>query len=136
MVLLTPMLRFSHLPTHFRYTKLRFCSSSSQFSPWSGLQSWRESPLNEDRFWGTSGPQPLSNTEVLNTPAALEASGSSLAELGSLVLSTSDPLTKSKLSHLAFSRWRNEGLPIGLCQPPSRPARPTNPQLVCFPFKL
>ncbi|TYI63179.1 hypothetical protein E1A91_D09G001900v1 [Gossypium mustelinum] len=135
MVLLTPKLRFSHLPTHFHFTKLRFCSSSSsssssQFSPWSGLQSWRESPLNEDRFWGTSGPQPLSNTEVPNTPAALEASGSSLAELGSLVLSTSDPLTKSKLSHLAFSRWRNEGLPIGLCQPPSRPARPTNPQLV------
>ncbi|KAG4128107.1 hypothetical protein ERO13_D09G001900v2 [Gossypium hirsutum] len=134
MVLLTPKLRFSHLPTHFHLTKLRFCSSSSssssQFSPWSGLQSWRESPLNEDRFWGTSGPQPLSNTEVPNTPAALEASGSSLAELGSLVLSTSDPLTKSKLSHLAFSRWRNEGLPIGLCQPPSRPARPTNPQLV------
>ncbi|XWS41187.1 hypothetical protein CRYUN_Cryun17cG0058700 [Craigia yunnanensis] len=27
-------------------------------------------------------------------------------------------------------RWRNENLPIGLCQRPFRPARPPNPQLV------
>ncbi|XWS30020.1 hypothetical protein CRYUN_Cryun24cG0082400 [Craigia yunnanensis] len=137
-MLLAPKLRFSSFPLHFHYTtKLRFSSSPLQFSPWSGLQSWRESPLNEDRFWGPNGPQPLlhsqhssSHTDASNQPPLLEASGSSLAELGALVLSTSDPFTKSKLSHLAFSRWRNENLPIGLCQPPSRPARPPNPQLV------
>lgn len=58
------------------------------------------------------------------------ALASSLAEMGSLVLSTSDPLTKSKLSHLAYSRWRTEHLPIGDSQAPDRPARPAKPQLV------
>ncbi|KAK8686046.1 hypothetical protein V6N13_125074 [Hibiscus sabdariffa] len=131
-MLLSPKLRFSYLPSHFHYTKLRFCSSPPP--PWSGLQSWRESPLNEDRFWGPNGPQPLLQSPLSSsdTPAPLEASASasSLAEFGSLVLSTSCPLTKSKLSHLAFSRWRNENLPIGRCHPPPRPARPPNPQLV------
>ncbi|KAK6259859.1 hypothetical protein SCA6_014333 [Theobroma cacao] len=133
--MLVPKLRFSSLPHHFYNTKLLFSSPSSQFSQWSGLQSWRESPLNEDRFWGPNGPQPLllsqyssKDADTPNSP--LEATGSSLAELGALVLSTADPLTKCKLSHLAFSRWRNENLPIGVCQPPSRPARPPKPQLV------
>ncbi|XP_021280727.1 uncharacterized protein LOC110414001 [Herrania umbratica] len=134
--MLVPKLRFSSLPHHFHNTKLLFSSSSSsQFSQWSGLQSWRESPLNEDRFWGPNGPRPLLQSQYsskdADTPnSPLEATGSSLAELGALVLSTADPLTKSKLSHLAFSRWRNENLPIGVCQPPSRPARPPKPQLV------
>lgn len=133
-MLLAPKLRFSSFQPHFHYTKLRLTYSSSsslQFSPCSGLQRWRESPLNEDRFWGpNNGPRPLLHSDTSNTPTPLEASGSSLAELGALVLSTSDPLTKSKLSHLAFSRWRNENLPIGVCHPPSRPARPHKPQLV------
>ncbi|WRX11295.1 Protein of unknown function DUF455 - like 1 [Theobroma cacao] len=133
--MLVPKLRFSSLPHHFHNTKLLFSSPSSQFSQWSGLQSWRESPLNEDRFWGPNGPQPLLQSQYsskdADTPnSPLEATGSSLAELGALVLSTADPLTKCKLSHLAFSRWRNENLPIGVCQPPSRPARPPKPQLV------
>ncbi|XVF14613.1 hypothetical protein REPUB_Repub09cG0076300 [Reevesia pubescens] len=127
-MLVSPRLRFSSLPPLFHCSKLRFSSSSAlQFCPWSGLQSWRESPLNEDRFWGPNGPQPFLHSQHNSSS---EASGSSLAELGALVLSTADPLTKSKLSHLAFSRWRKENLPIGVCQPPSRPARPPIPQLV------
>ncbi|KAA8526311.1 hypothetical protein F0562_008486 [Nyssa sinensis] len=53
------------------------------------------------------------------------ASAPSLAELGTLVLSTGDPLTKSKLSHLAYSRWRQENLPIGASEPPGRPCSPS-----------
>ncbi|WCJ30928.1 hypothetical protein M5689_012449 [Euphorbia peplus] len=104
-------------------------SSSSSCSPWSGLGSWRDSPLNENRFWGPKGPQPppISSSDANDYKLT---SASSLAELGSLVLSTSDPLTKSKLSHLAFSKWRNQKLPIGSCLPPSKPARPIKPQLV------
>uniref|UniRef100_A0A7N2MBY1 Ferritin-like superfamily n=1 Tax=Quercus lobata TaxID=97700 RepID=A0A7N2MBY1_QUELO len=108
--------------------------SSLQYSPWPGLQAWRESPLNENRIWGPNGPQSL----VLQSPSSAVdncdssiGSASSLAELGALVLSTSDPLTKSKLSHLAYSRWRRENLPLGLVSdPPSRPARPLKPELV------
>jgi hypothetical protein len=33
---------------------------------------------------------------------------------------------------LAFSKWRNEKLPVGVYDPPSRPARPPKPELVCF----
>ncbi|XP_020097428.1 uncharacterized protein LOC109716410, partial [Ananas comosus] len=55
---------------------------------------------------------------------------SSLAELAALVLSTPDPSTKSRLSHLAFSRWLRLRLPVGAAPPPLRPARPPNPPLV------
>ncbi|KAF5731363.1 hypothetical protein HS088_TW18G00040 [Tripterygium wilfordii] len=105
-----------------------FSSPSQQYSPWSGLQSWRDSQLNKNRFWGPDGPEPQPSSTGFEDFHM--GSASSLAELGALVLSTSDPLAKSKLSHLAFSRWRNERLPIGVCQPPSRPARPSKPQLV------
>ncbi|OMO93859.1 hypothetical protein CCACVL1_06320 [Corchorus capsularis] len=108
------------------FLELRKGSSHLATAEW----SWRESPLNEERFWGPNGAQPpLKDTE---TPleVEVEACGSSLAELGALVLSTPDPLTKSKLSHLAFSRWRNQNLPIGICHPPPRPARPPTPLLV------
>lgn len=37
---------------------------------------------------------------------------------------------KSKLSHLAYSKWRSENLPVGVAEPPTRPARPAKPQLV------
>lgn len=50
--------------------------------------------------------------------------------MGGLVLSTADPLTKAKLSHFAYAKWRREGLPIGVSDAPSRPARPSKPQLV------
>ncbi|KAK9150451.1 hypothetical protein Syun_008760 [Stephania yunnanensis] len=108
---------------------------SSSFAPWRGLQSWRDGPLNEDRRWGSNGPEPLPSPQ---SPPYTEsvadddptASASSLSELGALVLSTSDPLAKSRLSHLAFSRWRRERLGIGVAKPPDRPARPPKPYLV------
>ncbi|XP_048233337.1 uncharacterized protein HI_0077 [Ricinus communis] len=108
-------------------------SSSLEFSPWSGLKSWRDSPLNENRFWGPNGPQPPPPQSPLSDANQYEielGSASSLAELGALVLSTSDPLKKSKLSHLAFAKWRNHKLPIGSFVPPSTPARPPKPELV------
>ncbi|KAK6142639.1 hypothetical protein DH2020_022987 [Rehmannia glutinosa] len=50
--------------------------------------------------------------------------------MGGVVLSTADPLTKAMLSHLAYSKWRQEGLPVGVSDAPSTPARPVKPQLV------
>uniref|UniRef100_A0A2P2KB39 Uncharacterized protein MANES_13G138800 n=1 Tax=Rhizophora mucronata TaxID=61149 RepID=A0A2P2KB39_RHIMU len=141
-VMLSPGLRCSILPSCCLKTKLLSSSSSSEFSPWSGLAAWRRSPTNENRFWGPNGPEPLpkspprpSSTGIIvgdcdSDYFSMMGSASSLAELGSLVLSTSDPITKSKLSHLAFSRWRNHKLPIGSHAPPSTPARPPKPQLV------
>ncbi|KAF5950351.1 hypothetical protein HYC85_012344 [Camellia sinensis] len=115
--------------------KKLFSSSSSSSSclkhpQWSGLQNWRENPINHNRFWGPSGPQSLALSgfdEVNEGPMALS---SSLAEMGALVLNTADPLTKSKLSHMAYSLWRRQNLPIGVSQPPHRPARSPKPQLV------
>lgn len=114
------------------------CSSSClQYSPWSGLQTWRECPLNENRWWGTKGPQPQ---PLQSLPSSIDkhynqmvSSASSLAELGALVLSTSDPLAKSRISHLAYSRWRHHRLPLGASDPPPPPARPFKPQLVISP---
>lgn len=125
-----------------------FSSSSSsiqfQYPPldhqWSGLDNWRHGPLNRDRFWGPNGPfQGLNQTDTdtgmgTDPPLVLLSSCSSVAEMGAVVLSTADPLTKSKLSHFAYDKWRREGLPIGVSQAPPRPARPLNPQLVIFLF--
>lgn len=101
---------------------------------WSGLHHWRRSPLNRDRYWGPNGPiQELNEIELNPYSPPVFSSCSSLAEMGGVVLSTADPLTKAKLSHLAYSKWRQEGLPIGVSDAPSRPARPAKPQLVfCF----
>uniref|UniRef100_A0A1D1YBQ4 Uncharacterized protein HI_0077 n=1 Tax=Anthurium amnicola TaxID=1678845 RepID=A0A1D1YBQ4_9ARAE len=113
--------------------------SSSRFAgpaaprSWPGLQSWRESPLNENRTWGPDGSQ--------QSPPAPPTSGvcgddppvdvvPSLAEFGALVLSTPDPLAKARVSHLAFRRWLRRELPIGEFRPPDRPARPMKPVLV------
>ena len=91
---------------------------------WSGLQNWRDGPLNHNRFWGSTGPHPP-------PPLAVElgdgpiGSGCSLAEMGAVVLNTSDPLTKSKLSHMAYSRWRQQILPIGVSQPPPQTRSPS-----------
>ncbi|KAJ1417391.1 hypothetical protein SESBI_16659 [Sesbania bispinosa] len=103
--------------------------SSSNVSPWPGLRAWRESPLNESRRWGSHGPEPEPVPELRDSPFG---QASSLAELGSIVLSTVDPLAKSRLSHMAYSVWRRDNLPIGLSEPPSRPARPEKPQLFIF----
>lgn len=123
-------------PLNFKPKSFSCSATSFQCSPWSGLQTWRESPLNEDRLWGSNGPKsPLlqshpSEKDDCDCPMSLSAS--SLAELGALVLATTDPLTKSKLSHLAYSRWHRDNLPIGVSQAPSQPARPLKPQLVCY----
>lgn len=105
------------------------CSSSVQYPQWSGLEKWRDSPINQDRLWGQKGPQPLLEHTTTNLKTELDAF-SSLAEMGALVLSTPEPLHKSKLSHLAFSKWKQNGLPVGVCQPPAGPSRPPKPQLV------
>ncbi|GFP78611.1 uncharacterized protein hi_0077 [Phtheirospermum japonicum] len=96
---------------------------------WPGLHDWRRSPINHDRYWGPSGPIQDPN-ELKSSPPPVFRSCSSLAEMGSIVLSTADPLTKAKLSHSAFSKWRQEGLPVGVSDAPSTPARPPKPQLV------
>ncbi|XP_074276077.1 uncharacterized protein LOC141599848 [Silene latifolia] len=102
-------------------------SSSSQYKQWSGLQQWRSNPIDHNRIWGPIGPQPPLNPQHLQISIG---SCSSLSQLAALVLSTSDPLSKSQLSHFAYSKWRSGDLPIGVFDPPSRPARPTKPNLV------
>lgn len=144
-VMLSSLSRWSsgaHIPlSHFkpRSFSSSASSSSSHISPWSGLQAWRQSPVNVNRIWGPNGPQPLLLSTAVATDNALDTSieqASSLAELGSLVLSTSDPLTKARLSHLAYSRWRRENIPLGRSTPPIRPARPEKPELVRLLFWL
>lgn len=120
-------------PLHKSFNLKKPFSSSSpllQQQCWSGLDNWRNSPLNHNRFWGPNGPQAPVLVEETKENGDL-CSCSSLAEMGALVLSTADPLMKSKLSHLAFTRWFQEGLPIGVFHPPQKPARPPNPKLVC-----
>ncbi|KAF3328557.1 hypothetical protein FCM35_KLT05635 [Carex littledalei] len=114
-----------------RLTSLPFSTSSSPCSsslrPWSGLDTWRRAPPSELRKWGPSGPIPQ-DFPVQEVEAI--GSASSLAELGAEVLSTADPLTKSKLSNLAFSKWRRLKLPVGHAAAPDQPARPDKPVLV------
>jgi hypothetical protein len=107
---------------------------SSSVSPWSGLHSWRNNPLNENRNWGPLGPQPepVPEPDLHHSPFG---EASSLSEFGSIVLSTTDPLQKSHLSHVAYSLWRTRNLPLGQSVPPSQPARPEKPQLVCSLFR-
>ncbi|XP_020675857.1 uncharacterized protein LOC110094863 isoform X2 [Dendrobium catenatum] len=97
---------------------------------YSVLHEWRNGPINENRSWGPAGPQP----SELRTPTSFgddsTASFSSLADYAALILSTPDPLLKSRLSHLAFSRWSSYCLPVGVVFPPDRPARPARPILV------
>lgn len=121
----------SFRPAHTLYS-LPFSTSTSLSPPssprpWRGLDTWRRAPPSELRQWGPSGPipqdQPLRETEAIE-------SASSLAELGATVLSTADPLAKSQLSHLAFSKWRRLKMPVGLAVAPDQPARPDKPVLV------
>ncbi|KAJ4765800.1 DUF455 family protein [Rhynchospora pubera] len=127
-----PLHPFLHcIPTRLT-TSLPFsasCSLSPPPSPhpWRGLDTWRRAPPCELRQWGPKGPIPeeLPVREVESIESA-----SSLAELGAVVLSTADPLAKSHLSHLAFSKWRRLKLPVGHAVAPDRPARPEKPVLV------
>ncbi|WOH05606.1 hypothetical protein DCAR_0625025 [Daucus carota subsp. sativus] len=105
----------------------RSISTSNVQSPqWSGLEKWRESSINQERLWGQKGPQPMIEVDDSSDLGSL----SSLAEMGALVLSTPDPLRKSRLSHLAYSKWKQNGLPVGVSAPPVGPSRPIKPQLV------
>ncbi|KAL2247179.1 uncharacterized protein LOC105176818 [Sesamum indicum] len=98
---------------------------------WSGLHHWRRSPLNHDRYWGPNGPiKGPSEIEFSSPSPPLLSSCSSLAEMGAIVLSTADPLTKAELSHLAYTKWRQNSLPVGVSEAPPSPARPPKPQLV------
>ncbi|KAK9049254.1 hypothetical protein SSX86_031779 [Deinandra increscens subsp. villosa] len=128
----------SSLTTHSFKLKPSYFSSHLQNHPlWSGLQTWRDSSLNHNRFWGPSGPEPQPSSPHPTDPDGETSQMglvTSLAEMGSLVLSTADPLKKSKLSHLAYSRWRREKLPVGVSESPHRPARPPRPQLVSCLF--
>lgn len=117
---------------HF-HAKAKRLSSSSSSSSWRGLDKWRKSPLNENRFWGANGPQPEPPRTADTATVSIE-NASSLAELGTIVLSTSDPISKSNLSHLAFSKFRSLNLPVGSSIPPPYPARPPKPSLVRFPY--
>lgn len=98
--------------------------ASSQPRPWPGLRSWRDAPPNESRSWGSHGPSPSPPHDPISMPAA------SLSECAASVLSTIDPLAKSRLSHLAYSRWCRREIPVGFAVPPVRPARPEKPLLV------
>ncbi|KAK1412345.1 hypothetical protein QVD17_33519 [Tagetes erecta] len=127
--MLSTILRSSSPTIHSFKFKPISCSYFSSHQPlWSGLQTWRDTSLNHNRLWGPSGPQPEPTTSNPFDPQV--GSITSLAEIGAMVLSTPDPLTKSKLSHLAYSRYCKEKLPVGVYQPPHTPARPTKPQLV------
>jgi len=113
-------------------TALSSSSTKQQHKLWSGLENWRKSPVNDLRLWGPTGPLlPSSSDSISADFYGLVSAASSLADLGALVLSTSDPLSKSHISHLAFSRWRRENLPVGsISHLPSSPARPPKPLLV------
>ncbi|VFQ84114.1 unnamed protein product [Cuscuta campestris] len=131
----------SALLTPHTFNSIKPLSSSSSYihhypqipNQWSGLHHWRHGPPNHDRFWGPVGPEvepPVPGSPgIKRSEQCPVGSGSSLAEIGSLVLSTAHPLSKSKLSHLGYCRWREKGLPIGACQPPDKPARPPLPIL-------
>ncbi|XP_020527917.1 uncharacterized protein LOC18442199 isoform X2 [Amborella trichopoda] len=105
---------------------------SASTNQWIGLQQWREAPLNHDRTWGPKGPEPplTPATSPLNQHCnGFQRTPSSLSEWGTLVLSTSDPITKARLSHHAYTLWRENDLCLGVWEPPDRPARPPKPHL-------
>ncbi|GMP75710.1 hypothetical protein CsSME_00032699 [Camellia sinensis var. sinensis] len=54
------------------------------------------------------------------------ALSSSLAKIGALVLNTADPLTKSKLSHMAYSLWHRQNFPIKEIPAPKSSGLPLN----------
>ncbi|KAF9588702.1 hypothetical protein IFM89_014578 [Coptis chinensis] len=119
------------LKTH-SFSSSSSSSSSLHYKQWTGLQNWRETPLNEKRTWGPKGPVATTTTStgLYNDNNDPTVSVTSLSELATLLLSTSDPIEKSKLSHLAYSKWRRGLLPLGVSVPPICPARPLKPLLV------
>ena len=112
-----------------------FCTVAEQEQEWSGLQGWRERPLDERREWGEKGRRRSSN--VYEAPKILESMKRdgvtipcSLSEWGALILNTPDPSVKVSLTHHAFRLWSDQKLPLGAATPPNQPARPRKPLLV------
>ncbi|PWZ08593.1 Cyclin-dependent kinase B2-1 [Zea mays] len=60
----------------------------------------RLAPPSDLRTWGPNSPC----ASDVDEPAADDDVASSLLEMGALVLSTADPLTKARRTHAAFSR--------------------------------
>jgi hypothetical protein len=93
----------------------------------------RLAPPSDLRTWGPNSPC----ASDVDEPAADDDVASSLLEMGALVLSTADPLTKARRTHAAFSRWA-VGLPVGQAtaplppqaQGPPRRARALRPPVV------
>uniref|UniRef100_A0A0A9DU53 Uncharacterized protein n=1 Tax=Arundo donax TaxID=35708 RepID=A0A0A9DU53_ARUDO len=120
-----PLLPLPHGPAPRR---LLTAAASASLLPWPGLHSWRRAPPSHLRTWGPNGPC-ASDADEACLPEADAGAGSSLAEMGALVLSTADPLAKARLTHAAFSRWA-AGLPVGQARVPDHPARPDKPVVV------
>ena len=78
----------------------------------------RLAPPSDLRTWGPNSPC----ASDVDEPAADDDVASSLLEMGALVLSTADPLTKARRTHVAFSRWA-VGLPVGQATAPYHPKR-------------
>ena len=108
---------------------LSVAASAASPLPWPGLHAWRGAPPSDLRTWGPNGPCASDADEAAGGPPEADAGGSSLAEMGALVLSTADPLAKARLTHAAFSRWA-AGLPVGQAAAPEHPARPDKPLVV------
>ncbi|KAL9244466.1 hypothetical protein vseg_018241 [Gypsophila vaccaria] len=116
-----------HLLKPYTTSTTSTTTTSTEHKHWAGLQEWRSSPINNNRYWGPTGPQPPSSN---NPPPYSALSFSSLSEIAALVLSTTDPVSKAHVSHFGYSHWASHNLPIGLFYPPSHPARPAKPELV------
>jgi hypothetical protein len=78
----------------------------------------RLAPPSDLRTWGPNSPC----ASDVDEPATDDDVASSLLEMGALVLSTADPLTKARRTHAAFSRWA-VGLPVGQATTPYHPKR-------------
>jgi hypothetical protein len=84
-------------------------------------------PPSDLRTWGPNSPC----ASDVDEPAADDDVASSLLEMGALVLSTADPLTKARRTHATFSRWA-VGLPVGQATAPYHLDEP----LVVYPLAL
>ncbi|VAH74528.1 unnamed protein product [Triticum turgidum subsp. durum] len=137
---MVPLGRLPALPLARGSTRRRLLAAGASAAsplPWPGLHTWRRAPPSDLRSWGPNGPC-VPNTDKAGAPEAGAGvgDGSSLAEMGALVLSTADPLAKAHLTHAAFSRWAAGGLPVGLARAPDHPARPEKPLAVNAPSTL
>ncbi|KAL9261383.1 hypothetical protein AKJ16_DCAP03976 [Drosera capensis] len=106
----------------------RTTTTWAHYRHWPGLHQWRTNPINPNRHWGPTGPQPPPPSPPAQSPAHF----GSLAEVGRLVLTTADPMEKSRVSHFGFCRYLRGEIEVGVCGEtmPEVPARPERPRLV------